>query len=75
MRLTLIIFLSCSFLHFYEPLVRSFGKYRFSAFLRVKTIRDEREYKDPNFETLPPMDEIKYMGSKWFYFTVPNDIR
>lgn len=51
------------------------GKYRFRAYLRVKTIRDERAYNDVNGETEPPMDEIEYTVSKWFYFTVPNDIQ
>jgi hypothetical protein len=53
---------------------RSFwpGKYRFKAHLRVKTIRDDREYNDPNFETAPPYDTIEYVSSEWIYFTVKN---
>lgn len=51
------------------------GKYRFRAHLRVKTIRDDREYNDPNFETAPPEDTIVYISSEWIYFTVKNYIQ
>jgi hypothetical protein len=51
------------------------GKYRFRAHLRVKTIRDDREYNDPKFETLPPQDEVIYISSQWFYLTIKNDIQ
>ena len=51
------------------------GKYRFKAFLRVQTIRDEREYNDKNFETAPPMDKIVYVNSSWFYFVIKQEIR
>jgi len=47
------------------------GKYRFRAYLRVKTIRNEQVYDDVRAETAPPMDEIEYTVSKWFYFTIP----
>jgi hypothetical protein len=50
------------------------GNYRFRTYLRVKTIRDDRVYNDVNGETAPPEDEIEYIVSKWFYFTVPNYI-
>lgn len=51
------------------------GKYRFKAHLRVKTIRDDREYNDPNFESEPPMDKIEYTSSQWIYFTVKKEIQ
>jgi hypothetical protein len=50
------------------------GKYRFKVYLRVETIRDGTEYNDKNFETSPPMDKLKYINSKWFYFTVKKEI-
>jgi len=50
------------------------GKYRFRAYLRVKTIRDDRVYNDKNGETEPPEDTIVYTVSQWFYFIVPKYI-
>ena len=50
------------------------GKYRFRAYVRVKTIRDDREYNDPNFETEPPQDKIEYVSSQWFYLTIKKEI-
>jgi hypothetical protein len=50
------------------------GRYRFRAHLRVKTLPDTRAYNDPNFETPPPSDEIIYVASKWFIFTVNREI-
>ena len=51
------------------------GQYRFRAHLRVKTIPNNTPYNDPNFETAPPVDEIVYSVSKWFGFTVKNQIQ
>lgn len=49
-------------------------KYRFKAHLRVKTIKNDTPYNDPNLETSPPEDQIEYVESKWIYFTVKKDI-
>ena len=51
------------------------GKYRFKAHLRVKTIRDNSIYNDPDFETIPPLDKPVYIASKWFYFTITKHLQ
>lgn len=46
------------------------GEYRLNADLRVRTIRDNTPYSDPNGEKTPPFDKLFYKSSGWIYFRV-----